>query len=119
MNGYRWLNQSHPQTLVSATILLYIDGVLGVLFGNYGGGLGILVSVAMVVGAFGIANDKKWGYGLALAAAILNVGFLVSYWGIGGVITNVNPLLSLLFDGALVALLLHPMSRSYQRIWFR
>ena len=27
-------------------------------------------------------------------------------------------LISLLFDGALVALLLHPMSREYQRIWF-
>ncbi len=26
--------------------------------------------------------------------------------------------LNLLFDGALVALLLHPMSRDYQRIWF-
>ena len=27
--------------------------------------------------------------------------------------------ISLLFDGALVALLLHPMSREYQRIWFK
>jgi hypothetical protein len=28
-------------------------------------------------------------------------------------------IISFLFDAALVALLLHPMSREYQRIWFK
>jgi hypothetical protein len=28
-------------------------------------------------------------------------------------------ILTLLFDGALVALLVHPESRDYQRIWFK
>jgi hypothetical protein len=28
-------------------------------------------------------------------------------------------IINFLFDGALVALLLHPMSREYQRIWFK
>ena len=35
------------------------------------------------------------------------------------VITNVSVLVSFGFDIALVALLLHPMSRDYQRIWFK
>ena len=69
--------------------------------------------------AFGIANEKKWGYGLAVAAAVLQVAVHLPRLGIGGALTNFNPLLSLMFDGALVALLLHPMSRNYQRIWFR
>jgi hypothetical protein len=28
-------------------------------------------------------------------------------------------IINLIFDGALVALLLHPQSRDYQRIWFK
>ena len=113
MNDYRWFNQSQPQTLQTAVILLYVNGVLGLLLGSYGG---LLVCVGMAVGAFGIANDKKWGYGLAIAAAVINVVYIFIAWGIGPALTNFNPLLSLMIGGALVALLLHPMSRSYQRI---
>jgi hypothetical protein len=115
VNGYRWFNQGHPQTLQTAVLLLYLEGVLGLLLGSYGG---VLVCVGMVVGAFGVANDKKWGYGIALAAATLNVIYIFLIWGVSA-LTNFNPLLSLMFGGALVALLLHPMSRNYQRIWFR
>jgi hypothetical protein len=115
VNDYRWFNQSQPQTLQTAVILLYLNGVLGLLLGSYGG---LLVCVGMGVGAFGVANDKKWGYGLAIAAAALNVVYIFRVWGIDA-LTNFNPLLSLMIGGALVALLLHPMSRSYQRIWFK
>ena len=117
MHDYRWFNQGHPQTLQTATILLYLEGVLGLLSG--GGYGGILVCAGMVVGAFGVANDKRWGYGLALAAAILNVAYIFVAWGVVPAFTNFNPLLSLIFGGALLGLLLHPMSRNYQRIWFR
>ena len=116
MSDYRWFNQGHPQTLQTATILLYFEGVLGLFFGNYGG---VVVCVGMVVGGFGVANDKRWGYGLAIAAAVLNVAYIFLIWGIGPAFTNFNSLLSLMFGGALIALLLHPMSRNYQRIWFR
>ena len=116
VSDYRWFNQGHPQTLQTAVILLYLNGVLGLLLGSYGG---LLVCVAMVVGAFGIANDKKWGYGLSIAAAALDVLYIFKEWGIGEALTNFNPLLSVMIGGALVALLLHPMSRNYQRIWFR
>jgi len=33
--------------------------------------------------------------------------------------TDINLLVTFGFDAALVALLLHPMSRDYQRIWFK
>jgi uncharacterized membrane protein YjjB (DUF3815 family) len=116
VNDYRWFNQGHPQTLQTAVILLYLNGVLGLFLGNYGG---IPVSIGLVVGAFGVANDKKWGYGLAIVAAVADVLYVFYYWGIGGALTNFNPLLSVMIGAALVALLLHPMSRNYQRIWFR
>ena len=35
------------------------------------------------------------------------------------IITNVGLLISFVFDVALVLLLVHPMSRDYQRIWFK
>ena len=37
----------------------------------------------------------------------------------GAALLTSTAVISLLFDGALVALLLHPMSREYQRIWFK
>jgi hypothetical protein len=118
VSEYQWLNRSQPQTLMTATILLYAEGVLSLvgLGGAYGG---ILVCVAMIVGGFGIANDKRWGYGLAVAAAIVSLGLLLYIWGIVGALTNFGPLIDLIFGGALLGLLVHPMSRNYQRIWFR
>jgi hypothetical protein len=117
VSEYQWVNRSHPQTLVTATVLLYAEGVLSLIGmgGVYGG---LLVCVAMIVGGFGIANDKRWGYGLALAASIVSVGLLLYVWGFDA-LTNFGPLIDLIFGGALLGLLLHPMSRSYQRIWFR
>ena len=38
---------------------------------------------------------------------------------LGAEVFTLPLIISLLFDGALVALLLHPMSRDYQRIWFK
>jgi hypothetical protein len=40
-------------------------------------------------------------------------------FGVGGVFRNMSVLISFGFDIALVVLLLHPMSRDYQRIWFK
>lgn len=118
MNDYRWFNQSQPQTLQTAVILLYLNAVLGLLQRSYGG-FWLLILVGMGVGAFGVANDKKWGYGLALSAAVLFVAYILNLYGIAAALTNFDPLIMLMIGGALVALLLHPMSRSYQRIWFK
>jgi hypothetical protein len=38
---------------------------------------------------------------------------------IGDIFRSLDVMIELAFDIALVALLAHPMSRSYQRIWFR
>lgn len=95
-------------------MLCYITaafGVIGLLLGGYVGILPVLLGV----GGYGVANERRWGYVLAAVLSILNVvvllGAVVAGFGLG--------ILNLLFAIVLVALLLHPQSREYQRIWFR
>jgi hypothetical protein len=113
---WKWVNQFQPQTLYMATILCYVDAVFGLLFS---GGLfvNLLVAACLGVGALGIANEKRWGYAVAVGGALLQVILLFAVFG-ASVFTS-TVLISFLFDAALVALLLHPMSREYQRIWFK
>jgi hypothetical protein len=113
MPSNRWVDRTQPQTLMMATVLMYINAALGILFGA--ALLNPLVAILVlgpVAAGWGIANEKKWGYWLGLTLAILQVLFLVFYFSYGSVIT-------LIFYIALVALLLHPESRAYRRTWFR
>ncbi len=130
MNNRLWVNPRQPQTLYLAQILMYFRGGVSllviVLTGNSTVLLGsasiftaylLLDTVGLIVAANGIANENKWGYQLGLVAAfapLVVVGILVFETGT----TNIN-FISILFDVALVALLLHPMSVDYRRTWFR
>lgn len=119
MNDRRFFNPHQPQTLQIAVILLYIESVLLLIGPALRIPLFFITMAAMASGAFGIANEKKWGYALGVIGAVLNLawpliyGFGLSWYFSGGNILNT------IFWVALVALLLHPMSREYQRIWFR
>jgi hypothetical protein len=115
VNDFRWVNQSQPQTLYGATILCYIDAVFGVIFGFTL--LTLIVALALGAGGFGIANEKKWGYAVAVGGAVVQLGLLLLVFGVG--VLGFPTILTLMFDGLLVGLLVHPMSRDYQRIWFR
>ena len=115
MNERRFLNRSQPQTLYMACVLCYLDVVFNLLGGLPGL---ILIGFVLAAGAYGIANEQKWGYSLAVVASVIQVLLLFGYFG-SATITALGPLIDLIFFGALVALLLHPMSRDYQRIWFR
>ncbi len=115
----RWLNPAQPQTLQIAVMLLYLSAAFG-LFGMLVRGslfpALVLIVAAQAAGAYGIANERRWGYWLALAAALLP--FVLAFLLTGNPILAGDPL-SLLFQIALVALLVHPQSRDYRRIWFR
>lgn len=114
MSERRFLNQFQPQTLVIATMLCYLEGVLSVLsFAPER----LLLGVLLALGGYGIANEKRWGYGLAIGMAVLQVVWFVAI--LRGDALRFPFILTLLFDVGLVALLLHPMSREYQRIWFK
>ena len=125
METRRWINQSQPQTLVIAVFLLYANAVFAVLDLLRVGSLAGLSPVTILyflmrigggvlAGRF-IANERRLGYylGLAVAAA----PFVLSYWVYG------NPfaadVISLLFEIALVALLVHRQSREYEKVWFK
>ena len=115
--------------------LLYFDAFWALLAVLTGGILGSLLGAVLLIGslaayvygAYGIANEMKLGYQVALVAAFLpfiiriiaviqagvpfssNIGFILVPGGI----------INAIFVYALVALLLHQQSREYQRVWFR
>jgi hypothetical protein len=115
----RFTNPAQPQTLQIAVFLLYFNAVL-LLFALLRAGVFPLIYLILVFGSgaagYGIANERKWGYGLGIAMAFLP--FLYSFYLNGNPFAGAD-ILSLMFEIALVALLLHPQSRDYQRIWFK
>ena len=119
VNQWKWVNQFQPQTLYMATILCYVDAVSSLIFGFVATSVlaGLIIIGALGAGGFGIANEKKWGYAVAVIGAVLQVVMLFAVFGLS-VFTSLA-IISLMFDGVLVALLVHPMSREYQRIWFK
>ncbi len=135
----RWYNPNVPQTLQIAQILLYINAVFAFLYGVIGARSGaspvvrflFLVAIgAYVYGAWGIANEKKLGWQVAIAAALspfalrfLDALFAFDFMSLSWKVRYTiglegGGILSAIFDAALVALLVHPMSRNHQRIWF-
>jgi hypothetical protein len=135
MEARRWVNQSLPQTLQIAVFLLYFQAVFSLLFGVDQQLIAFpaprLVQFAIVIGSaaggFLIANEKKWGYriGVAVAAMPLLARAMLAF-GISlgvPVVGRISPLsynvIGLLFEIALLALLLHTQSRQHQRIWFK
>jgi hypothetical protein len=114
VNDRKFVNQFQPQTLFIATVLLYINAVFDFLSFIP---LFMLAAVALAAGGYGIANEKRWGYGLAVAIAVLRVAVLLLF--ARSDVLKFPLILTLIFDVALVALLVHPESRQYQRIWFK
>lgn len=125
METRRWVNPSQPQTLYMATVLSYINAGFALVLGGdtlfrWGPAWGILLLGAQVVGAYGIANEWRWAYLLAVVVATLALvpfAELAISEGIGALVAPLT-LLSMLFPVALFALLVHPQSREYQKVWF-
>ena len=149
INFKKWFDRMQPQTLQIATWLLYFDGFfalmsvldksghLGYLRYRYSFGFLLgLVSVALY--AFGgllMANERKIGYKLSVAAAFspivlrfLAVRSVASVYSLNTPVKFTDyftgrifggSLISIAFDIALIALLLHTQSREHQRIWYR
>jgi hypothetical protein len=116
MSSLRWVDKTQPQTLMMATILMYINAAFGVVYGQWlilldGVPIGVLLIAGQVAAGLGIANEKKWGYWLGVALTALFVAYLVAH-------LSFLTVLNVVFYGALLALLLHPQSREYRRTWF-
>ncbi len=129
MTDRTFVNPRQPQTLYISQILLYITAVGAVLFRSVGEGwvealplrylVVFLMTVGAGAGAYGIANARRWGYLLGIAAAI--APFIIRLEIIRRLdiveMLRWNPI-GLLFDVAIIAALLHPESRAYQKQWF-
>lgn len=119
MESPRWFDKSLPQTLQIATVLLYMNAVLTIIFPA--SALMLLSAVAEAVGAFGISNAKRWGYIIAVIGAIFPLAIILIdtlTFGVSIFSLIFSSPLTLIFEIALVALLLHPQSREHQKIWF-
>ncbi|MBT3688185.1 MAG: hypothetical protein HOG10_08980 [Actinobacteria bacterium] len=93
-------------------MLLYIEGLFNLVRGTEL----MFIGLAMFPAAYAIANDRRWGWRLGVGAAALAVLLrLISILSYGFTPTV---LLILVFPVALLALLVHPISREYQRVWF-
>ena len=116
-----WVNPRQPQTLYIAQLLMYFQGGFSLVFAMLGArSLSIyllVIAVGKVMAAFGIANERRWAYKLGVVVAaipLVLVALLAATEGLGWLWAD---LIGLMFDIALLALLLHPMSRNYQRYW--
>ena len=111
MQERRWINRYQPQTLVTGTMLLYIEGLFNMVRGSQ---LLLLVGVLMFPAAYLIANEKKIGWTLGIATSLIAIAIRVLAIGPG-----LNVLFALIFPVVLATLLLHQTSREYQKIWFK
>ena len=109
----RFFDPSQPQTLQIAVMLLYLDAAFAFLALS---SIALMFAAAYGGAAYGMANGKKWGYGLGIGVAVLRLLFLVAGSSLDAVVRLHT--IELMFAVALLALLLHPQSREYQKIWF-
>ena len=134
----RWFDRMAPQTLQIATMLLYLNGFFALIGfmdrsdwvgyarvdkGGVGAVVGLAVIASFILGGLLMANDRRWGWRLGLFAAFSP--FLLRCWILSDSrfdmwdrISGGNTI-SLIFDVALCALLLHPQSREHQKLWYR
>ncbi len=113
----RWVDQNQPQTLQGAVVFSYLNAALALIYTiALGQSAFLFVFILLAAAAFGIANEKRIAYWAAVVLAcfylLAVLVLMVTGGGLGGI-------LNLLFAGILVALLLHPESRHYERIWFK
>ena len=126
-----------PQTLQLAILLGYLDGAFAILeivdssgplaWLRYRVPLGVLLAALIplghIAGGFLMANERRLGWRIAVAASI--APFIVNFAAYGDVGAGLRrqlfgpSLISFAFDAALVALLVHPQSRAHQRMWYR
>jgi hypothetical protein len=145
METRRWINQSQPQTLYIAVFLLYLNAGFTLLFGLDDAPYGLaylrlmderfdltpdrtrlllnltklVVIVGSVAAGYLIANERRIGFRLGVGIAALPLAVLLYVC----IAYQVSPfdfnVITLMFNIAQFALLIHPQSREYERIWFK
>ena len=119
MQTMRWTNPSQPQTLQIGVFLLYFDAFWSVLGALSSGGIGVLIQLAFAAlyaaAGWGIANEKKAWYWAGIVISAIGIIPILFIFQIG---LSLPFLIGLVFPLAQFVALVHPMSRSYAKIWF-
>lgn len=125
-----FINKSHPQTVLYASILSYMTGVFGLLeYLGYSSSVGIIggaASVSLLYSGYMIANGKKISIPIAIGASVIIILLPLIVTILGGhsissaisIMLNINYLISVIFNIALLVLLTHKETKSYTKIWF-
>lgn len=117
MQNLRWVNQNHPQTLRIGVFLLYFNAVFSVLSGVP---FIMLLGLGAAGAGYGVANDKRIAWYLAVAiSSVIPLFLLLELWNNGlQRLFDIGFLLQAVFPVALFAALVHPMSSGYVKTWF-
>ena len=100
-----------------AVILLYISAAFDVLFGGFLNPFVLAIAAASVAAGYGIANERRWAYYLGVVVTVLAVLPYLFWLFFDGF--SISLMIGAMFPVAMFALLIHPQSRDYQRIWFQ
>jgi hypothetical protein len=130
METRRWTNPSQPQTLYMAHLFLYITAAFNLFYALLNGFTLVLPNRAQpslaeivleVIAGYFIANERKVGYyiGFVAAALALYPGVMTLLANGIGTLFELGWILEVVFPAILFILLVHPMSREYQKIWFK
>jgi len=138
----RWVNPSQPDLLQIATWIGYFRGVFTLLFGldvqfivfplsdpSRNGASNPIVQIGLAAllagGAYLLANGRRLGWRLLLAGAALPLfarllvafGVSLSSFDVPATSPLDYDVIGLIFEVALFALLVHPRSRQYEKVW--
>jgi hypothetical protein len=114
----QWLDKSHPQTLQSAVVLAYLNAGFALFFFLLEASRtpSSLLLIFLGLACYGVANEKRMAYRAAVVIAGL---YLLSALALFFYYFQFGTILMLLLGGVMFALLIHPQSREYERIWFK
>lgn len=141
MQNQVWTNPRHPQTLQIFVLIIYFRVIFGLVFGlkpivdaaiDYKLQFllpFILIAITMaipVLSARAIANDRWWGYIVSLIFAaypfvLAIIAITIQPNRFFGVISGSligGSLIGTIFAIAMLALLIHPLSRNYVKSYF-
>jgi hypothetical protein len=117
------VNPAMPNALVWAQLALYLGAVYAVARGLAEGhfpGWELVLGCWMLLGAYGIANEARWGWRLGLVAGAASiVPALDQLVRSPAVALHPDFLVLLAVPVVIVCCLGEPSARDYQRAWFR
>ena len=114
-----FFNSNQTQTLTALQFMLYFRAVF-LLLAVLAGGANIYTLTFLILavgGAYGTANEKKWGYYMAAGFAVLN-GLFYAYL-LTASSFEFSVVLGALFAIVFLVLVFHEESRNYVKIWFK